>query len=154
MGDGWRAQVDPGELAALVDLAERARVADWSLRSALTRYAQPEPRRVGELLDLVRRMDAAVSAEQKALVADGPRLWTELQDVPARSGDTDGLVGLLAAMAEVDRLGDELAGWASDPSTERPNDAFDAVVTDVRARLAGLGVPEQGPPPPGARRRG
>jgi hypothetical protein len=157
MGEGRRGQVEPEELARLLDLSERSRQGDWSLRSALTRYAQPEPRRVAELLDLVRRIDAAVSAELRTLAADGPRLWSELQDAaaaPDRTVPAEGLVGLLATMTEVDRLGDVLATWATDLSAGRPNELVDEVVTDVRSRLATLGVPEQGPPPPGVRRRG
>lgn len=134
-------------------MAERSRAGDWSLRAALTRFAQPEPVRVAALLDLVRRMDAAASDEARTFAADGPQLWDALQ-AQGDGARPEGLVGLLAAMAEVDRFGDVLAAWAVDPSMGRPVEAFDAVVADVRARLEELGVPEQGPPPPGVRGRG
>jgi hypothetical protein len=151
-----RRDIQPAELAALVDLAEHPRVGDWSLRSALTRYAQPEPQRVSDLLDLVRRIEAVIGATQKSIEADGPNVWAQLQEALASPRQATGLVGLLETMVEIDRLGDLLATWAVDPSvTDRPNEEFDAVVADVRERLAALGVPEQqGGPPPGARRRG
>jgi hypothetical protein len=151
-----RREIEPPELAALVDVAERSRVGDWSLRSALTRYAQPEPQRVSDLLDLVRRIEAVTSAVQKRFEAEGPELWAQLQDALATPRQATGLVGLLETMAEIDRLADLLAAWAMDPSaSERPNDAFDATVADVRERLAALDVPaQQGDPRAGARRRG
>lgn len=154
MGDPRRREVQPAELAALLDLAERPREGDWSLRAALTRYAQPEPRRVSDVLDLVRRVDAVTSAEQRTIAAQGPDLWEALQQSLGRPGTATGLVGLLEAMVEIDRLGDALAAWATDPSIDAPDDAVDAVTADVRRRLAALGVPEQHDPRASARRRG
>ena len=49
--------ITPPELAALIDVSERQRAGDWSLRAALCRYAQPQPVRVSALLDLVRRIE-------------------------------------------------------------------------------------------------
>lgn len=127
------------DLAALVDLSERPRIHDWSLRAALTRYAQPEPKRVGDLLELVRRIDFVLRPQLKAIERGGAR--------PA------GFDGLVAAAAEVDRLGDVLAAWAVDPSTERPDAAVDAVISDVTRRLDELGVPQEARQRP-ARSRG
>lgn len=153
MAERRRALAEPVELAEPLDLAERPRAGDWSLRAALTRFAQPEPVRVASLLDLVRRMGAAAGDQARTFAADGPQLWEDLQALDGSDRPND-LVGLLAAMAEVDRLGDALTAWATDRSTGAPIDAFDDVVSDVRARLTELGVPEQGPPPAGARGRG
>ena len=117
------------EVAALVEFAERPRIDDWSLRAALTRYAQPHPARVGNLLELVRRIEFALHPHLKALL--------KADDVPPE------LEGLLAAAAEIDRLGDLLAAWAADPSAERPDGAVDAVIADVTRRLGDLGVPRE-----------
>lgn len=145
-------EVEPAELARLLELAERPRVDDWSLRAALTRYAQPQPQRVGDLLELVRRMEGAIRPHHKALEREGPTFWQALQSGDG-SSPHEGVVELLRAMAELDRVGDVLAAWAVDPSQEHPDAAVDAVVADVGARLERLGVPrEQRQRPP--RQRG
>ena len=146
------AEVEPPELARLIDFAERSRVGDWSLRSALCRYAQPQPQRVSTVLDLVRRIDFALHPHAKRLDKEGPALWAALESGDAPDGP-DGLVlGLLGAMAELDRLGDTLADWALDRAGKHPENAVDATTADVAQRLEVLGVPEQERvPPPGAR---
>ncbi len=45
---------------SLLNYAESARVGDWTMRSALVRFAQPEPVRASSLLELVRRLDAVL----------------------------------------------------------------------------------------------
>ena len=50
--------------ASLLNYAELERAGDWSLRSALTRLAQPEPVASGRVLDLVRRCDYTLSQMQ------------------------------------------------------------------------------------------
>ncbi|MET0894516.1 MAG: hypothetical protein ABWY80_01560 [Acidimicrobiia bacterium] len=148
------AEVEPAELAQLVDFAERPHTENWSLRAALCRYAQPQPHRVNEVLDLVRRIQAALGAHTKVLRKDGPEVWAALE----RDDQPDAiapLVELLAAAREIDRLGDALAAWASDIRGPRPDDELDAVVRDVTDRLERLGVPrEERVPPRGARSRG
>ena len=143
------AEIEPPELARLVDFAERPRTQDWSLRSALVRYAQPQPVRVETILDLVRRIDWALRSHAKLIERDGHQVWAELG---AGDGNADGpnapVVELLRAAAEIDRLGDVLAEWASDPAIERPDAAVDAVTAEVAQRLDALGVPrEEGGPP-------
>jgi len=118
----------PPELAALVDFAERPRVDYWSLRSALVRYAQPEPQRVSDLLDVVRRVEWALAKKPN-------------------------LDGLLAITRELDALGDELAAWAVDITQPQPDADVDRVVADVATRLDQIGVPQQ-ERPPGPRNRG
>ncbi|HOT80166.1 MAG TPA: hypothetical protein PKY13_09275, partial [Microthrixaceae bacterium] len=66
------ADLQPPELAELVDFPERPRTENWSLRAALTRYAQPQPMRVSRLLDVVRRIEAAFAADLAVLRSDGP----------------------------------------------------------------------------------
>jgi hypothetical protein len=148
-------EVEPPELARLLDYSERSRDDDWSLRSALCRFAQPEPQRVSDVLTLVRRLEYALHPHLKAVAAHGPELWRALQDGTASVDGVDPMVvGMLGAMAELDRLGDGLAAWAIDRSHGRPNDEVDAVVADVGRRLDELGVPhEERVPPPGARGR-
>lgn len=45
---------------SLLNYAEMSRVGDWSMRSALTRFAQPEAARAGELWELMRRLDVVL----------------------------------------------------------------------------------------------
>lgn len=147
------APVEPPELASLLDFAERPRAGDWSLRSALTRYAQPEPERVSAVLALVRRIDTALKALAPVLQRDGARI---LAAARAADGAAAGPAGVLAAAAVLDRLGDVLAAWAEDPYGQRPDAEVDAAIAEVARRLDALGVPreERARPPRGAGRRG
>jgi hypothetical protein len=140
--------LQPPELARLVDYAERSREGDWSLRSSLVRYAQPHPRRVAAVMELVRRMDFGLHPQAKLLQKEGPALW-------AGEGDAY-VVGLLDAMRVFDRLGDRLAAWAVDITGPAPDDEVDAAIIDVARRVEAIGVPveQRGRPPRGARSRG
>jgi hypothetical protein len=145
------AEIQPPELARLVDFAERPRTHDWSLRSALVRYAQPEPQRVNDILELVRRVDTALGKNASKLGRDGPAFWDALEHDAA---EPDAYVlGVLHAARQLDALGDVLATWAVDRAGERPNPDVDRVVTDVAKRLETLGVPRE-ERPPGLRNRG
>jgi hypothetical protein len=149
------ADIEPPELARVVAFAERPRAGDWSLRSALCRYAQPEPHRVGQVLELVRRVEAALHPLLAEVGRDGRELWAAL--AAGGEGDTGdgGLLGLLAAAARLDHLGDTLAAWAVDRHGKHPEADVDATVADVERRLDGLGIPrEERVPPPRARARG
>jgi hypothetical protein len=134
--------VEPPALAQLIEFAERSRVGDWSLRSALTRYAQPQPQRVSDVLDLVRRIEFAMGAHRPTVERDGLAVWKAVE-AAANGQTTDQLIGMLLAMQDLDRLGDVLAAWADDPASERPDAAVDAVIGDVRRRLDELGVPRE-----------
>jgi hypothetical protein len=142
---------EPPELARLLDFAERSRVGDWSLRSALVRYAQGNPMRVSQVMELVRRIEAALHPHAKLLASDGPALWDAAQrDDPPDAGPSAQVVGLVQATAELDQLGERVAVWAVDPSGGRPDAEVDAVVTSVTQRLDDLGIPReerQGPRP-------
>lgn len=141
------AQVEHVELARLLDTAERPRTRDWSLRAALTRYGQPQPLRASAVIELLRRIEAALRAHGKLFERDGDAVWQAIEGEP---GDIDpGVVGLLRALSELDRLGDALALWAVDRQGERPDAAVDAVVTDVGRRLEVLGAPHEERPRPG-----
>lgn len=153
------ADVRPEALALALDVAERPRGTGWSLRAALVRYAQPQPRRASDLIELVRRVEGAIRPSLKVLERDGPALWeaaTTRDDNGREPTDDARLLGLLRALVELDRVGDILSAWAVRASSaDRPDAAVDATVSDVSARLAALGVArEERPPPPGARSRG
>ena len=146
------APIEPPELAALVDAAERSRAEHWSLRAALTRYAQPEPQRASAVIELLRRTEAALKPHAKRLERDGPALWS------AVAGGVDGTVAdddrfvveVLRALVGLDRLADVLVAWAVERAGERPDGAVDDVVADVTARFERLGVGrEERPAPPG-----
>jgi hypothetical protein len=137
-------------LARLVDFAERPRVQDWSLRAALVRYAQPQPQRVEALLEVIRRIDFALSRESKTLEREGDNVWSE---VAGADGDAAGLVALLRVAAEIDRLGDVLVDWAVERKDPSPDDEVDRVTAEVAARLDELGIPRE-ERPPGPRNRG
>ena len=145
-------EIEPPELAQLVAFSERPRAGDWSLRSALTRYAQPQPQRVSVVLDSVRRIEFALQPQSARLAKEGAALWAAVQ-----SGDADGdaLVGLLGAAARLDALGDTLAAWAIDRTGPSPEATVDATTAEVERRLDDLGIPrEERERPPGARSRG
>lgn len=149
------APVEPPELARLLDVAERARVDDWSLRSALVRYAQPEPERVARLVEVLRRLELGFRAHHDRLAADGPAVWDALE----RGVTGDPLVELLRAARSIDELGARVAEWAVDRTAgTRPDAELDTAVAEVSRRLDELGVPREEPAAPGRggrpRRRG
>jgi hypothetical protein len=141
------AEVEPAELAQLIDFAERPHAENWSLRAALVRYASPQPQRVNDLLELVRRIQGELDAQSTTLQRDGEEIWAALEH-HTRSSDIAPLVELLEAAREIDRLGDALATWAVDISRPRPDDAVDAVIADVASRLDRLGIPREERVPP------
>jgi hypothetical protein len=142
-------EIKPPELARLVDFSERARTDDWSLRSALVRYAQPQPQRVNDILDHVRRVEWALGKQSKRVEKDGAALWAALE----AGDDGDDVVALLRAARELDELGDVVVAWAVDrKAAPSPDATVDAVVADVGARLDALGIPHE--ERPGPRNRG
>lgn len=147
-------EVEPPELARLIDFAERPRVDDWSLRAALVRYAQPEPERAARLLEVVRRAEGALNRHGKLLERNGPTIWATLgDDPPAPIGSHRDVTALLLATVELDQLGDRLASWAVNRAGRRPATKVDEVVTDVAHRLDTLGVPRSERDGPPRRRR-
>jgi hypothetical protein len=136
-------EVEPPELAQLLDYAERPRADGWSLRAALVRYAQPEPERVGRILELVRRTDAALGKHSDRLEREGPAIWADLTEAPHSPQTSDELIGLLQAAAELDRFGEGVARWAVDRVGDRPDIEADEVIVDIERRLDTLGVPRE-----------
>jgi hypothetical protein len=144
---------EPPELARLVDFAERPRAQDWSLRAALVRYAQPQPQRVNDILDLVRRVEWALGQHSADIQRDGPEIWKALDG----AGPDTEVVALLRVTQELDGLGDVLATWAVDRAGERPDAEVDRVITHVARHLDELDVPHEdrsGPPRHARRGRG
>ena len=136
-------KVEPPELARLLDFAERPRAQDWSLRAALSRYAQPEPQRASDVIELVRRIEVVIHPQLDDIERYGSDLWRTLQS--GDGGDSaPAIVGLLLAMVDLDQLGDVLAEWAADRASERPDAAVDAVTADVTRQLGGLASPSSG----------
>jgi hypothetical protein len=152
------AEIEPPELARLIDYAERPRVDDWSLRAALTRYAQPQPQRASDVYELVRRIEYVTRPQLSTIARAGDDIWRALHtDGPSGpSGPADPVVELLRVMTGLDRLGDVLAEWAADPSHERPDAAVDAATRAAGRRLEELGVPREPRPtrPPRSSGRG
>lgn len=138
-----------------MDLAERSRGDDdWSLRSALVRYAQPEPTRVASLLSVVRRWEAAVHEATPALRADGDRYLRAASDPDVDADDLDPtVVGLLRVGRDLDEIGDVVAAWAVGREGD-PGPEVDAATERVGTALDRLGVAEEEPIPRGMRGRG
>jgi hypothetical protein len=133
------ADVEPPELARLLAYAERPRVDDWSLRSALTRYGQPQPLRASRLTEIMRRLDRGLSMHAAEIEGDGAARWEAV--AAARADDAAG--ELLLAAAAVDRFADALAAWAVARAGDRPDAALDAVADDVEACVERLGIPKE-----------
>lgn len=148
--------IQPPELAELLDVAERPRTGGWSLRSALVRYAEGNPVRVSQVIELVRRIEAGLHAHAKLLAGDGPALWaaaTTSATVEGRAAAQ--VVGLLQVSQQLDELAAALATWADDRHrTERPDAAVDAAVAHISARLDDLGIPREDPDQRRPRSRG
>ena len=147
-------EVRPAELARLLDTAERPRAEGWSLRAALTRYAQPQPQRASAVIELLRRLEAVLRPHAKRFEKEGPEVWAAVEG--GEGAGADPVADVLRALQQLDALGDVLATWAVDRAGERPDAAVDATVAALTVRLEELGVPreERTGPPPGARRRG
>ena len=122
------AEIQPVELARVVDFAERSRVGDWSLRSALVRYAEGQPVRVSHAAGAgAAHSRRRFHALGKVLEKRGAELWARSTVATSRTPTTRRIVDLLRAAIELDRLGDALAAWADDRTGSRPDDTVDAV---------------------------
>lgn len=141
-------------------MAERPRVANWSLRAALTRYGQPQPQRTSDLIEVLRRIDVALKQRSGLFERHGDALWAALGDPAPPAPELRDGIELLGVISRVDEVGERLAAWARDPHLEsRPDEAIDAVVAEAGRRLDELGVPrvpreEQRRPPRAGGSRG
>ena len=145
-------ELSPPELAHLVEFSERPRTHDWSLRSALVRYAQPQPARVEAVLDLTRRLEFAIGKHNKVLAKQGEEVWSAIKSGADGDDSIKDVVALLRVAQEIDALGDVLAAWAVDRTGARPDAAVDTLIGQVAPELDALGVPhEERPRPPRGR---
>ena len=140
-------EVEPPELAQLIDVSERPRIGNWSLRAALTRYGQPQPQGTSDFIEVLRRIEVAVHRSSTDLAQHGPALWAALND-EANAGELAPVVELLRVIRDVDAVGEALAQWANDKSQRRPDDDIGRVVHDAMQRLDALGVPREEARPP------
>ncbi|MFW2380935.1 MAG: hypothetical protein ACN4GZ_04180 [Acidimicrobiales bacterium] len=175
--------VEVDEQHSVLNYAEAPRVGDWTLRSALVRLAQPHPLRSEAVLQLVRRLDAALKPLIRPLQLHGVHTHrsipggaqhvadTRLVDVAA---DPDLLaayryrvvlddaelssVHLVRLALELDRLADVLAAWAAAGPGDPPLVEIDRTCAEVLTSMNDLGVPEEprweGPQGPRGRSRG
>jgi hypothetical protein len=126
----------------LADYAERARVGDWTLRSALVRHAQSSPVAASAVLELVRRTDHALHPHRRDLER------APVAEVDAAADGSPSVVDLLGVADILDRMGDVLAAWARDRAPADPPAAeVDALAAEAFARLGELGVPRETRPP-------
>jgi hypothetical protein len=148
------APVEPEALARILDVAERPRAQEWSLRAALTRYAQPQPERASAIIELVRRIESALRPHTKLLEREGASLWKAVGAAPddGPDGEHASVIAVLQALVELDRLGDVVATWAVDRAGDRPDAVVDEIVADVTARLHRLGIEREERPRPTNRR--
>lgn len=173
LAERHRAQPAAPASTGVLDYEERPRDDDWTMRSALVRYALPEPARAAAVLHLVRRLNATLLTARRLLevntvVSDTGEPDIRLADLAravrraGADGDAvlDGYVEvaplepaeevalpLVEVALAFDALADELAGWAPAAPSPPPNASVDATVTDVGAMLDTLGVPEESGPP-------
>ncbi len=117
-----RLPAEPQPELSLLNYAESPRVGDWTMRSALMRFAQPQAERAGNVLELVRRLDAVLHHVARPLerhtVTCDRALGLDLTDQPAdpypdaRTADLariawaepEGFAAVLAAYSRVSPL--------------------------------------------------
>lgn len=112
-----RPPAEPQPELSLLNYAESPRVGDWTMRSALMRFAQPQAERAGAVLELVRRLDAVLHHVARPLerhtVTCDRALSLPLVDEPAAPyPDTRTADLARAAQAEPDGFGTVLAAYS------------------------------------------
>lgn len=121
-----------GSAAWLAHCSEVERADGWSLRGGLVRYAQAQPVRAGAVLEVVRRIEAALAPHRTRLDHSVEPPGAELDPL---------IAAILDVTLVVDTLADELAAWAADPAARpRPDTAVDRCVVTATERLDSLGV--------------
>lgn len=119
----------------LVAYAESPRDGDWSLRSALVRYAQPEPARASAVLELVRRTDGALKPSLRLLerseAATHPGLSGGRSRIDARTADLARVA--VAWSDELDRVMTEYESVEPLPPEERELIPLLAVAVELDA---------------------
>ncbi len=159
---------DVDEENSILNYAEAPREKDWTLRSALVRLAQPHPLRSEAVLQLVRRLDAAIKPMVRSLQQHGV---TSQRSIPGGAqnisdtrlvdvvSDSDVLaayrerielndaeqasVQLVRLALQMDELADRLATWAAAGSSDPPLAEIDHTCARVLKAMNDGGVPEE-----------
>ena len=105
--------------AEIIEFSEVPHTGNWTLRSALVRLAQPEPLRAEAVLQIVRRLDAALKPFEKS---------------PSDAGE---LIDVVETMTALSRT---LCEWANAGPANPPLQAIDETCAAVFRRLDELGV--------------
>lgn len=135
--------LEPPELAALVEVAERPRAGDWSLRAALVRYAQFRPGLVRDLIEVVRRIELVLHAHARLLAREGPAVWAALTDGTTPPGELGAVVEVLRVAQGIDDLAETVVAWAQHRAGDLPDAAVVAATRAAAERLDALGVPRE-----------
>lgn len=159
----------------LPELAEAMRATGWSFRSALVRFAQPEPLRGAAIVELIRRAEMAMKplaptlddgrltavvrlapsperANTAAIDAALTALAAVVDDADGLPADAGAALPVIHAITVLDRLGEAVTAWAVDAPAPAPVGEWDATCRWLQARFDALGVPsESGPPRRGGR---
>ncbi len=104
----------------IIGFSEVPHAGNWTLRSALVRLAQPEPLRAEAILQIVRRLDAALKPFEKS---------------PGDAGELIHPVETMSGLSEV------LCAWADAGPENPPVKAIDETCAHLFLRLDQLGVP-------------
>lgn len=167
--------VEVDEQNSILNYAEAPRHDDWTLRSALVRLAQPHPLRSEAVLQLVRRLDAAIKPvirqlqhhgvqSQRSipggaeLVADvrlvdlagDPQVLAAYQELAELDDAELASVHLVRLALDLDELANTLTAWAAAGPSTPPLSEIDQTCAQVLASMDNSGVPEEprweGPP--------
>ncbi|MBT8240045.1 MAG: hypothetical protein KJN63_02330 [Acidimicrobiia bacterium] len=160
--------VEVDEQNSILNYAESSRHGDWTLRSALVRLAQPQPLRSEAVLQLVRRLDAALKPVTRSLqrygvcsrrsIPGGAQHVADIRLVDL-AGDDEVLdayrelvelddaelaaVHLVRLALDVDELSDTLAAWAAAGPSDPPVVEIDRTCARVLKSMNDSGVPEE-----------
>ncbi len=160
--------VEVDEQNSILNYAEAPRVGDWTLRSALVRLAQPHPLRSEAVLQLVRRLDAAIRpmvrplqqhgvTSQRSIPGGAQKIAdTRLVDVASDSavlaayGEMVELddaeqasIHLVDLALQLDKLSNTLSAWAAAGSDGAPLAEIDNTCARVLKAMNDGGVPEE-----------
>ena len=149
------------ETNSIINYAEAPRQGDWTLRSSLVRLAQPHPLRSEAVLQLVRRLDAALKPFVRELqkhpaettrsipggasniVGVGVVDLVETPDAVELSDAERDSLHLIGIALELDELANTLTAWAFAGSADPPVGEIDQTCARVLRSMNDLEVPEE-----------
>lgn len=160
--------VDVDEQNSILNYAEAPRNGNWTLRSALVRLAQPHPLRSEAVLQLVRRLDAAIKPMMRPLQQHGvqsrrsiPRGADQIADIRLVDLVSDpevlaayremveldeaelASVHLVRLAVDLDELANTLAAWAATGLGDPPVAEIDSTCARVLESMNTSAVPEE-----------